>query len=293
MEPLATIGQLEKHLLKMVAKQWYDAERSQLNFVKRLKEGPPVTFWPNSDFNQNGIIYWIGTNRKTVSDWRQESEPEPPIEEEMPSDLMGVATFLQQLYIFSNDEIHELGIRVSKCNGWDDEFVLKRQFSASIPTFDPRSERINVHQASDIEIPTPGYEATEQEMAIDDQATKLRLVLKGPGYPGSPEIELPLYTDRWSNFKACQQLMNKTPSSRQDKMRKIWEPNYTITYSERQESEPEPPMEEELLTDLMGVITVLQQLYILSNEEIHELGVGADDFGSNRQNIELTNEYGY
>ena len=63
MEPLATIGQLEKHLLKMVAKQWYDAERSQLNFVKRLKEGPPVTFWPNSDFNQNGIIYWIGTNR--------------------------------------------------------------------------------------------------------------------------------------------------------------------------------------------------------------------------------------
>ncbi|XP_065564117.1 E3 ubiquitin-protein ligase HECTD1-like isoform X3 [Artemia franciscana] len=173
-------------------------------------------------------------------------------------------------------------IRVSKRKGWDDEFVLKRQFSALIPAFDPRPGRTNVQQTSDLDIPTPGYEATEQEMAVDDQATKLRLVLKGPGYPGSPEIELPLYNDRWSIFKACQQLMNKTPSSRQDKMRKIWEPTYTITYSERQESEPEPPMEEEMPSDLMSVVTVLQQLYILSNEEIHELGVGADDFGSKR-----------
>ncbi|KAK2706675.1 hypothetical protein QYM36_014644 [Artemia franciscana] len=69
MEPLATIGQLEKHLLKIVAKQWYDAETSQLNFVKRLKECPPFTFWHNSDFVQNGIVYWIGANLKIVSDW--------------------------------------------------------------------------------------------------------------------------------------------------------------------------------------------------------------------------------
>lgn len=39
---------------------------------------------------------------------------------------------------------------------WDDDFVLKRQFSALVPAFDPRPGRTNVQQTTDLEIPTPG-----------------------------------------------------------------------------------------------------------------------------------------
>ncbi|KAK3576282.1 hypothetical protein CHS0354_036017 [Potamilus streckersoni] len=70
MEPLTTVNALEKYLLKMVAKQWYDYDRSTFNFVKRLKESNvPVIFTHQTDFDDNGIIYWIGTNGKTVSEW--------------------------------------------------------------------------------------------------------------------------------------------------------------------------------------------------------------------------------
>ncbi|MEQ2244937.1 hypothetical protein ILYODFUR_022335 [Ilyodon furcidens] len=39
---------------------------------------------------------------------------------------------------------------------WDDDFVLKRQFSALVPAFDPRPGRTNVQQTTDLEIPSPG-----------------------------------------------------------------------------------------------------------------------------------------
>merc|ERR1719228_2962843 len=68
MEPLATVRQLERYLLKMVAKQWYDFERSSFNFIKKLEEGS-VNFEYQSDFDNEGLIYWIGTNGRTSSDW--------------------------------------------------------------------------------------------------------------------------------------------------------------------------------------------------------------------------------
>lgn len=64
MEPLSTVQQLEHHLLKMVAKQWHDHDRSTFTFVKKLKEGSRVTFKYQHDFDENGLIYWIGTNAK-------------------------------------------------------------------------------------------------------------------------------------------------------------------------------------------------------------------------------------
>lgn len=65
MEPLTTIADLERYLLKMVAKQWYDFERHTFNFVKQLKEPvTSLTFTHQSDFDENGLIYWIGTNAK-------------------------------------------------------------------------------------------------------------------------------------------------------------------------------------------------------------------------------------
>lgn len=64
MEPLSTIQQLENHLLKMVAKQWHDHDRSTFTFVKKLKEGNKLTFKYQHDFDENGVLYWIGTNAR-------------------------------------------------------------------------------------------------------------------------------------------------------------------------------------------------------------------------------------
>ena len=65
MEPLTTIADLERYLLKMVAKQWYDFERHTFNFVKQLKEpAAAMTFTHQSDFDENGLIYWVGTNAR-------------------------------------------------------------------------------------------------------------------------------------------------------------------------------------------------------------------------------------
>ena len=69
MEPLATVKQLEKYLLKMVAKQWYDFDRNTFNFIKKLEENQTIEFAHQSDFDNNGLMYWIGTNGRTVSDW--------------------------------------------------------------------------------------------------------------------------------------------------------------------------------------------------------------------------------
>lgn len=66
MEPLATVGQLAKYLLKMVAKQWYDMERVNFSFLKMLREKSPVTFRHQSDFDENGLLYFIGSNGRTT-----------------------------------------------------------------------------------------------------------------------------------------------------------------------------------------------------------------------------------
>ncbi|XP_029900687.1 E3 ubiquitin-protein ligase HECTD1 [Myripristis murdjan] len=69
MEPLATVESLEQYLLKMVAKQWYDFERSSFVFVRKLREGQTFTFRHQHDFDENGIVYWVGTNAKTAYEW--------------------------------------------------------------------------------------------------------------------------------------------------------------------------------------------------------------------------------
>ncbi|CAG0885275.1 unnamed protein product [Cyprideis torosa] len=70
-EPLATVAQLEKYLLKMVAKQWHDYDRSTFHFVRMFKESSsdPLLFNYSYDFDTNGVIYWIGTNGGIASEW--------------------------------------------------------------------------------------------------------------------------------------------------------------------------------------------------------------------------------
>ncbi|CAF2952123.1 unnamed protein product [Rotaria sp. Silwood2] len=68
-EPLTTVGQLKTFLASMVSKQWYDHPHSHLEFVKQLKSDNRQIFTYTNEFDQNGILYWIGTNGKTVSDY--------------------------------------------------------------------------------------------------------------------------------------------------------------------------------------------------------------------------------
>lgn len=67
----------------------------------------------------------------------------------------------RNLLSFMDDETLENRLAAAAAAGgkrksWDDEFVLKRQFSALIPAFDPRPGRTNVNQTSDLDIPAPG-----------------------------------------------------------------------------------------------------------------------------------------
>lgn len=67
MEPLATVGQLAKYLLKMVAKQWYDMERSTFLYLKKLREHKQgMVFKHQYDFDEDGLIYYIGSNGKSA-----------------------------------------------------------------------------------------------------------------------------------------------------------------------------------------------------------------------------------
>lgn len=66
MEPLATVGQLAKYLLKMVAKQWYDMERASFLYLKKLREHKQgMVFKHDYDFDEEGLMYFIGSNGKT------------------------------------------------------------------------------------------------------------------------------------------------------------------------------------------------------------------------------------
>lgn len=143
----------------------------------------------------------------------------------------------------------------TKRRSWDDEFVLKRQFSALIPAFDPRPGRTNVHQTSDLEIPPPGAgaeaavgaeavvsgasaSATHSSSEADADADlvpqpKLHLILRGPCLPNIPDVEIELTDGDWTVFKAVQKLVQASMmGTRQEKLRRIWEPTYTVVYKE-------------------------------------------------------------
>lgn len=141
----------------------------------------------------------------------------------------------RNLLSFMDEETLENRLAAAgKRKSWDDEFVLKRSFSALIPAFDPRPGRTNVNQTSDIEVPPPGSgtEATVQNDTLPIPQPSLYLVLRGPNLPGITDVEIPLTNPDWTIFRAVQELIQMTNLSKQDKLKKIWEPTYTIVYRE-------------------------------------------------------------
>lgn len=153
--------------------------------------------------------------------------------EEVGNTLLQVMVSRNLLSFMDEETLENRLAAAGKRKSWDDDFVLKRQFSALIPAFDPRPGRTNVNQTSDLEIPPPGSEnCDESNDLFTIPQPSLQLVLKGPSISGITDVEIPLNNPDWTIFRAVQELVQLTNMSRPDKMRKIWEPTYTIIYRE-------------------------------------------------------------
>ncbi|CAB1331149.1 unnamed protein product [Coregonus sp. 'balchen'] len=125
---------------------------------------------------------------------------------------------------------------------WDDDFVLKRQFSALVPAFDPRPGRTNVQQTTDLEIPPPGTPRSEVQEEVEcAPSPHLALILKVAGLGTTREVELPLSNYKGTIFYYVQKLLQVSCSGsiKSDKLRRIWEPTYTIMYREMKDSDKE------------------------------------------------------
>lgn len=133
-------------------------------------------------------------------------------------------------------EVDTMESRLSKRRNWDDEFVLKRSFTALIPAFDPRPGRTNVNQTTDIDVRTPGSVTPNCTDDNDGSTAKAspKLVLKLRVRSGTSDLEIDLTNPNWTLFSAAQTLMTHFPSdvssSKQEKVRRIWEPTYSIIY---------------------------------------------------------------
>nr|XP_033808049.1 E3 ubiquitin-protein ligase HECTD1 isoform X7 [Geotrypetes seraphini] len=129
---------------------------------------------------------------------------------------------------------------------WDDDYVLKRQFSALVPAFDPRPGRTNVQQTTDLEIPPPGTPQSELLEEVEcAPAPRLALILKVTGLGTTREVELPLTNFRSTIFYYVQKLLQLSCNGavKSDKLRRIWEPTYTIMYREMKDSDKDKDKE--------------------------------------------------
>ncbi|KYQ58401.1 E3 ubiquitin-protein ligase HECTD1 [Trachymyrmex zeteki] len=180
----------------------------------------------------------------------------------------------------------------SKRRAWDDEFVLKRQFSALIPAFDPRPGRTNINQTTDLEVPPPGSETQVNSRIGSLPMPRLSLSLKGPGFPGIPDVEISLSDSHASIFQAVQELMQLTElGSRQEKLKRIWEPTYTIIYKEARDEESSGratpivtlysrnPTQNTNACTVEDVLQLLRHVFVLGT--IRDEGISAEQDESN------------
>uniref|UniRef100_A0A1Q3G3F2 E3 ubiquitin-protein ligase n=2 Tax=Culex tarsalis TaxID=7177 RepID=A0A1Q3G3F2_CULTA len=159
--------------------------------------------------------------------------------EEVGNTLLQVMVSRNLLSFMDEETLENRLAAAGKRKSWDDEFVLKRQFSALIPAFDPRPGRTNVNQTSDLDIPAPGSstDSTAHPSSSNSEHAplpqpSLALLLRGPNINGVNDVEIPLSQPDWTIFRAVQELILQTNMTKQDKFRKIWQPTYTIVYRE-------------------------------------------------------------
>lgn len=162
--------------------------------------------------------------------------------QEFGSTLLQVMVSRNLLSVMDEESLESRLVAAGKRKSWDDEFVLKQQFSALIPAFDPRPGRTNVNQTTDLEIPAPGgcedggdddvegdgeegeeeeeeAEAENEMEALDLQHVMaepaLHLTLKGPNLAGVPDVEIALANaSDMTIFSAVQELMQMSVLSK-------------------------------------------------------------------------------
>ena len=125
---------------------------------------------------------------------------------------------------------------------WDDDIVLKRQFSALIPAFDPRPGRNNVAHTTDIEITAPGPDCFDSvSVRVQKDVTikpRLALFIRCPALPGTKAVEYLCPHDK-TVFSClvemtCREKAGYLPSTN---VRRFWEPTYTLVYRETRPSD--------------------------------------------------------
>ncbi|XP_012221743.1 E3 ubiquitin-protein ligase HECTD1 isoform X1 [Linepithema humile] len=184
--------------------------------------------------DEDGVLEEEEDNEENDQDVSEEDEENEEEGDGCEGEYEEVMVSRNLLAAFMEEEVPQN----SKRRAWDDEFVLKRQFSALIPAFDPRPGRTNINQTTDLEVPPPGSEAQINSRIGSLPMPRLSLSLKGPGFPGISDVEIPLSDPHASIFQAVQELMQLTElGSRQEKLKRIWEPTYTIIYKEARDEE--------------------------------------------------------
>ncbi|TKR70253.1 hypothetical protein L596_022299 [Steinernema carpocapsae] len=128
-------------------------------------------------------------------------------------------------------------IRLLGNREWDDEYIVRRHYGALIPAFDPRPGRTNVNQTEDVELPpiSANMNAYAKCLSLSDanSATRqspIHLYLKGPDANGE-ECVIELMDDSLALFVYLQEIYLSVPTSQKDKLRRIWDPTYTLIYS--------------------------------------------------------------
>uniref|UniRef100_H2Z0Z8 E3 ubiquitin-protein ligase n=1 Tax=Ciona savignyi TaxID=51511 RepID=H2Z0Z8_CIOSA len=127
----------------------------------------------------------------------------------------------------------------SNSTSWDDDHVIKRNFPALIPAFDPRPGRLNLPQTVDLTIPAPGgnqfFPGTDSKASTKalapDQPRKVYFYLKGTNMAGEA-VQIPLEKGRTMLDCVQQLVLNPCSSTKSSNLRKLWEAQYTIVYSE-------------------------------------------------------------
>jgi hypothetical protein len=120
-----------------------------------------------------------------------------------------------------------------RSSSWDDGTLLKREFSAMVPPFDPRPDRVSVADSRNLTVPPPGSPSEsfvqhniEDARGLQGDTSKISLFLVDTELNG--EERLRLLSSDTTIFRAVQQLSRNTKADSQ--ISKIWEPVYTIVY---------------------------------------------------------------
>ncbi|CAF2541147.1 unnamed protein product [Rotaria sp. Silwood2] len=172
---------------------------------------------------------------------------------------------------------------------WDDDFVLKRQLSVLLPAFDGRPGRTNINATQDIPVPTtmaPKEETSTKRRSNADALTaaNMTLYIRGPSptITGLKDTDIEMDDPDATIFKYVQQLINPFPSSqRNERIKRIFEPTYTIIYTEKSHEQSKSnttQLKDENIFNssndpqdiciIEDILKLLRQLYYLSTNYI-------------------------